>query len=54
MVDKTTKQLGIYHPSEEFVARGEEKVNRAVSVYHKFFGENPKDDINEYFITEEL
>jgi hypothetical protein len=54
VVDKTTKQLGIYHPSEEFVARGEEKVNRAVSVYHKFFGENPKEDINEYYITEEL
>jgi hypothetical protein len=50
VVDKTNLQLGIFKPSEEFLQRGEEKVDRAIQVYKKFFGENPEYDINEYYV----
>jgi hypothetical protein len=54
VVDKTSKQLGIFKPSQEFVDRGEQKVIRAIEVYKNFFSENPKYDINEYYIEETL
>lgn len=54
VIDKTTAQLGIFRPSEQFVAGGEEKVIRAIEVYRKFFGDNPTDDINSYYIDEVL
>jgi hypothetical protein len=54
VIDKTTSQLGIFRPSDSFVAGGEEKVVRAIEVYQKFFGENPTDDIFSYYIDETL
>ena len=54
VVDKTNMQLGIYRPSEEFLQRGEEKVERAISVYKKFFQEESKFDINEYYVEDIL
>ena len=54
VVDKTNMQLGIYRPSEEFLQRGEEKVERAISVYKKFFQEDSKFDINEYYVEDIL
>ena len=53
-VDKTSKMLGIFKPSEEFVQRGAEKVAKAVEVYNNFFGENPKYDIDEYYVEATL
>jgi hypothetical protein len=53
-VDKTSKQLGIFRPSKEFVERGEQKVIQAIEVHRKFFGENPTYDINEYYVEETL
>ena len=54
VIDKETKQLGLFRPSEEFVRGGEAKVERAMEVYYKFFGPNPTDDIENYFINETL
>jgi len=54
VVDKTSKMLGIYRPTEEFVKRGEEKVIRAIEVYNKFFGENPTENIEYYYVDELL
>jgi hypothetical protein len=54
VVDKTNGKLGIFRPTAEFVRRGEEKVERAVEQYHKFFGDNPTEDIKYYFIDELL
>lgn len=54
VVDKTTKMLGIYHPSAEFVERGRNKVTEAIKVYNRFFGDNPQEDINEFYINEVL
>jgi hypothetical protein len=53
-IDKTTKVLGIFRPTEEFIKSGEEKVARAIEVYNKYFGDNPTDDIVNYYIDEYL
>lgn len=53
-IDKTTKVLGIFRPTEEFIKSGEEKVARAIEVYNKYFGDNPTDDIENYYIDEYL
>ena len=54
VVDKTNGKLGIFRPTEEFVLRGEEKVERAVAQYHRFFGDNPTEDVKSYYIDEML
>lgn len=54
VVDKTDGRLGIFRPTEEFIKRGEDKVERAIEVYEKFFGENATENIETYFIDEYL
>jgi len=54
VIDKTTKVLGIFRPTEDFVKSGEDKVGRAIEVYKKYFGDNPTDDIVNYYIDEYL
>jgi len=54
VIDKTTHELGVFEPTEEFLLGGREKVLRAVEVYEKFFGDSPKEDINNFFIREDL
>jgi hypothetical protein len=53
-IDKTTGILGIFRPTEEFIKSGEEKVAKAIEVYNKYFGDNPTDDIDNYYIDEYL
>lgn len=54
VIDKTSKVLGIFRPTEEFVEGGERKVARAIDIYSKYFGDNPTDDIENYYIDEYL
>jgi len=54
VIDKSTHQLGIFRPSENFIKGGELKVARAIEVYNKYFGANPTDDIINYYIDETL
>ena len=54
VVDKVTKQLGMFVPTEEFLARGEEKVVKAIEVYNKFCSEEKTQDLGSYYIREEL
>lgn len=54
VIDKTTGQLGIFRPSEDFVRGGEQKVIRAVEMYRKYFGDAPTDSIDNYYIDEIL
>jgi len=54
VIDKSTHQLGIFRPSENFIKGGELKVVRAIEVFRKYFGENPTDDIINYYIDETL
>jgi hypothetical protein len=54
VVDKTTGQLGIFRPSENFIKGGELKVTKAIEVWQKYFGPNPTDDMDNYYIDETL
>lgn len=54
VIDKTTRVLGIFRPTEEFIQSGEAKVGRAIEVFNKYFGDNPTDDIENYYIDEYL
>lgn len=54
VVDKSTGMLGKFVPSADFVARGEEKVEKAIEVYRSFFSDEATEDINSYYINEVL
>ena len=54
VIDKLTSQLGIYTPTENFILSGEQKVAKAIEVYNKYFGSNPTENIDNYFVQEEL
>jgi len=54
VIEKNTYRMGLFTCSEEFLDRGKEKVGRALDVYQKFFGGNATEDINQFFINEQL
>jgi len=54
VIDKSTSQLGVFRPTEEFIKGGEAKVAKAIEVYRTFFGANPTDSIENYYIDELL
>lgn len=54
VIDKTSGQLGIFRPSENFVKNGEQKVIRALEVWDKYYGSNPTCDIDDHYIDEVL
>lgn len=54
VIDKNTSQLGMFKPTESFIRGGEQKVERAVEIYNKFFSPDKTEDIKTYFINETL
>jgi hypothetical protein len=54
VIDKGTAQLGVYTPTDEFIRRGEEKVEQAIQVWERFFGPNKTEDIENFYINETL
>ena len=46
--------MGVFHASDDFVMSGKRKVERAMEVYEKFFGENATHDIDQFFVKETL
>lgn len=54
VIDKNTKMLGVFEPTPSFINDGEEKVVRALEIYNKFFSKGATENIDEYFIKEEL
>ena len=52
VIDKSTHMLGIFRPSEDFIKRGEAKVEKAIEVYRSFFGDEPQESIADYYIEE--
>ena len=53
-IDKKTGMMGMYEPSEDFITRGREKVERGLKVYDKFFGPDATDTIETFYIQETL
>lgn len=54
VICKKSHRLGVFEPSEDFLMKGRDKVMRAVEVYNTFFSASATEDINNYFIREEL
>ena len=54
VIDKVTGVLGVFKPTMDFIDSGEAKVSKAIEVFSKYFGNNPTDDIENYFIDEFL
>ena len=54
VICKKSHRLGVFEPSEDFLMNGRDKVVRAVEVYNTFFSASATEDINNYFIKEEL
>lgn len=54
VIEKNTYRMGVFSCSDEFLDAGKEKVVRAMDVYQKFFGGNATEDINQFFINEQL
>lgn len=53
VIDKTTKQIGVYDCSEKFLSFGEEKVQKAVESWNLFYN-NPEFKPENYFINQTL
>jgi len=54
VIDKNTLMMGRYTVSDESLERGENKVKKAVSIYNKFFGDNPTEDIGQFYFSDEV
>lgn len=54
VIDKQTQALGMFEPTPEFLERGERKVEQAISVYNQFFSKDAEEDIETYYINEQL
>ena len=44
----------MYPVSDESLERGEQKVIKAVEQYRKFYGDNPSDDLDQFYFYEEV
>lgn len=53
-IEKASKRMGVYYTSEDFILSGKQKVEQALEVYHRFFGPDSSEDIEQFFITETL
>ena len=54
VIDKTTLEIKIADCSEEFIDSGQQKVENAIKVYKKFFGDEADDDIDSFIYREKL
>jgi len=54
VIDKNNGRLGVFECSAEFLAGGQNKVERATEVYHKFFSDEATQDISNYIHRQTL
>ncbi len=54
VIEKQTGRMGMFTGNEDFYIRGQEKMHRAIEVYHKFFSEEKVLDINNYYVKDEI
>ncbi len=54
VIDKSTYQLAIFTPTEEFIQRGKEKVENAVFIYNTYFSKDSEENINQFVLHETL
>tara|TARA_R110000803_G_scaffold185755_2_gene248122 strand:- start:6985 stop:7722 length:738 start_codon:yes stop_codon:yes gene_type:complete len=54
VIDKSNGRLGIFECSAEFLESGQNKVERAIEVYHKFYSDESTEDITNYIHRQTL
>ena len=54
VVDKINLQLGIFTPTQDFIDRGQQKVEMAVDVYNRYFKEGCEHSIEDFVVRETL
>jgi len=54
VIEKNTHRMGYFDCSDSFLEQGKEKVSRALEVYKRYYGKNPTEDINQYYLTKTL
>lgn len=54
VVDKETKVLGIFKPTEDFINRGRDKVLAAIAIHDKYYGPKKTGNAADYYIEADL
>lgn len=54
VIEKKTGRMGMFTGNQDFYVRGQDKMHRAIEVYHKFFSEESTIDIQNYYVKEEI
>ena len=54
VIEKQTGRMGMFTGNQDFYDRGQDKMHRAIEVYHKFFSEESTIDIQNYYVKEEI
>jgi len=54
VIDKATHVLGRFNPKDSWLRGGEMKVEKALAMYMKYYGDNPTDDVANFIIEEDL
>jgi len=55
VIDKDSKDIGIFECSQDFLDRGKEKVRQAIDVYkHFFINTDPMDSVRNYVLKDVL
>ena len=54
VIEKQSGRMGMFTGSQDFYDRGQDKMYKAIEVYHKFFGDKPELDIKNYYVEQEI
>lgn len=54
VIEKGSNKLGYFECSFEFLESGRMKVEQAIAMYEKFYGNNVVDDVSQYYISKVL
>jgi hypothetical protein len=54
VIDKETYNIGLFDCSDDFLERGRAKVERAIAIRDRFYGENATENVNNYIFKGEL
>ena len=54
VIEKNTNRLGLFHVTDDFRQSGWNKVAKAIEMYDRYYGENPTQDINQYYLDQFL
>tara|TARA_R110000822_G_scaffold248491_1_gene376122 strand:+ start:1828 stop:2571 length:744 start_codon:yes stop_codon:yes gene_type:complete len=54
VIEKQSGRMGMFTGNQDFYDRGQDKMHKAIEVYHRFFGDNPELDIKNYYVEQEI